>query len=205
LLISKLVRSLYAWTVNVIDLDFPAQNDVINRALVAPSPSSAAALNGFIHEQEKHPIWNGRPSKNRGIPIQLYHPSFANFLRVAHEDTGEIELKPEDYSATHSLFYRSAAVYKEENNRIEETNVFLDRVIGRATPSLELSCMKIDGACRVLCGDYYVLAAQKEVKNEHGTGGCDASHQCCMGFRLYYAREEVCHPGPILVLISQGS
>ncbi|KAF8222687.1 hypothetical protein L208DRAFT_586157 [Tricholoma matsutake] len=101
-----------------------AQNDVMKHALLASSPSSTAALNGFLHEQEKHPIWDGRPSMNRGIPIQLYHPLFANFLRVDHEDTGEIELNPEDYSATHSLFLHSAALYKEEAKCIEATDVY---------------------------------------------------------------------------------
>ena len=163
-------------------------------ALLAPSSSSAAALNGFLHEQEKHPIWNGRPSMNRGIPIQLYHPSFANFLRVAHEDTGEIELKPEDYSATHSLFLHSASLYKEEAKRVEATDAFLDQAIRRAIPSLELSCMRVDGACRVLCGNLYALAAHTEVKKEAGTRGCDPCHQCCMGYRLYYARENVRQP-----------
>jgi len=143
---------------------------------------------------------------NRGIPIQLYHSSFAKFLRLAHKETGEIELTPEDYSATHSLFHYSAALYKDESKRIEATKVFLDKAIRRAIPALELSCMRADGACQVLCGNLYALGAYKEDKNEVGTGGCDPTHQCCFGFRLYYAREEVRLSLPFRIrgLISHG-
>jgi hypothetical protein len=162
LLVWKLVRYLKVESSTSFTFNHPAQHNVIEQALTAPSPSSAAALPGFIREQEKHPIWNGRPSMNRGIPIQLYHPSFAKFLRVAHEDTGEIELNPEDYSATHSLFHCSAAIYKDEHKRIEATKVFLDQAIRRAIPALELSCMRADGACQVLCGNLYALGALKE-------------------------------------------
>jgi hypothetical protein len=174
-----------------LSLDYSAQRNVIEGALTAPSPSSAAVLNGFLRGQEKCPIWNGRPSMNRGIPIQLYHPSFAKFLRVARTATGEIDLTPEDYSATHSLFHSSAMLYKDEAKRVEGTRVFLDKAIRRAIPALDVPGMKADGACQVFCGNLYALAAAKEDKNEIGTGGCDPSHQCALDFRLYYAKEEV--------------
>lgn len=148
-------------------------------------------LNVFLREQGKRPIWNGRPSTNRGIPIQLYHPSFANFLRVIREDTGEIDLKPEDYSATHSLFHSFAMLYDDEAKRSAATSRFLDKAIGHMIPGMELPGMKPDGACRVLCGDLYALVALKESKNEIGTGGCDPSHQGSLGYRSYYAQEDV--------------
>ncbi len=129
-----------------MSLDSPAQMDVIKDAIIGPSPPSAATLNGLREEQGKrHPIWNGRPSMNRGIPIQLYHPSFAKFLRVVRDDTVGIDLKP---------------------------------------------------GLRV-----YALAAIKEDKNEIGTGGCDPSDQCALGFRLYYAREEVRPFLPFLISV----
>jgi hypothetical protein len=70
-----------------------AQQRVIKDSSTAPTPSQAAILNTFRNEQEKPPIWNGRPSTNRGIPIQLYHPSFGKFLRAVADDSVEIELE----------------------------------------------------------------------------------------------------------------
>ncbi|KAH9167868.1 hypothetical protein EDB89DRAFT_1649475 [Lactarius sanguifluus] len=78
-------------------------------------------LQNFITGQKNSPIWNGRPSTNCGIPIQLYRPSFAKFLRISHGDAVGIELKPETYSATHSLFHLSAALYSNEDKRVAAT------------------------------------------------------------------------------------
>ncbi len=132
---------------------------------------------------------------NHGIPIQLYHPSFAKFLRIAREDNVEIDLKPEVYSATHSLFHSSAVVYDDEARRVEATRMFLEEAIGHKIPAHDVTgkqtSMKFDSACTVPCGSLFALAALKEDKNEVGTGGCDPSHQCAMGFRSYYTRKEV--------------
>ncbi len=138
---------------------------------------------------------------NRGVPIQLYHPSFAKFLRATREDTVEIDLKPGDYSATHSFIHSSAALYTDESRRVEATRVFLDMFLGRPIPGLDICGMRADGACRVFCGSLYALAALKEDKNEIGTGGCDPSHQCALDFRYYYAREEVRPFLPFLISV----
>ncbi|KAH9055212.1 hypothetical protein EDB87DRAFT_1580049 [Lactarius vividus] len=100
-------------------LDFPAQASVVSKAKGAPPPSSIAVFPRFYTEQERRPIWNGRPSTNCGIPIQLYHRAFADFLRIARGDIVDIDLKPEVYSATHSLFHSSAAFYLNEASRVE--------------------------------------------------------------------------------------
>ena len=182
--------------------------DVIKDAIIGPSPPSAATLNGLREEQGKrHPIWNGRPSMNRGIPIQLYHPSFAKFLRVVRDDTVGIDLKPEDYSATHSLFQSSAVLYESEARRLDATELFLNKVIRHQISPLWVSgeqvSMKADGAYEAGCKSLrvYALAAIKEDKNEIGTGGCDPSDQCALGFRLYYAREEVRPFLPFLISV----
>jgi len=64
------------------------------------------------------------PWRNRGLPIQLHHPVFGNFLRRAREDTVEINLKPEDLSATHSLFHSSAEIYQNKRARSRSQRVF---------------------------------------------------------------------------------
>jgi hypothetical protein len=159
--------------------------------LNAPSASSAAVLNAFINEQEKRPIWNGRPSTNRGIPIQLYHPTFAKFMRAMRDDTVDINLKSEDFSATHSFLQNSAVVYKNEALRSEAIRAFLNKAIHHRIAALKTPTFNADGACQVPCGNLLALAAIEEEKNEIGTGGCGPSHQCGLGFRLYYASENV--------------
>jgi len=79
---------------------------------------------------------------NRGIPIRLYHPSFARFIRNVREDTVEIDLKPEDYSATHSLLHSSAVLYQDEARRVEATRVFLEEAIGHQIPALDVLGMR---------------------------------------------------------------
>jgi hypothetical protein len=142
-------------------------------------------------------MWNGRPSTHRGIPIQLYHPSFGNFLRAVRDDT--VHVKPEDYAATQSLFHSSAMLYEDEDSRSEEIRIFLDKAIHRQITHLRVPGMKADGACQVSCGNLYALAALEEEMNEIGTGGPDPSHQCGLDFRFYYARERVRPFFPFLV------
>jgi hypothetical protein len=146
---------------------------------------------------------NGRPSKNCGIPIQLYHPSFGRFLRRAHQDTVEINLKPENYSATHSLFQSSAAIYRNEASRVKEVKEFLENAIGHKFHPLDTDVcgMNPDGIIQVSCGSLHALAAVQEDKNEIGMGRCDPSHQCALDFRLYYATEKVCPFLPFLVSV----
>ncbi|KAI0000747.1 hypothetical protein BJV74DRAFT_882609 [Russula compacta] len=151
------------------------QKKVVQGALDAPSPSQGTVLTAFIKGQNNRPTWNGRPSTNRGFPIQLYHPSFERFLRVIRVDTVDIGLKTEDYSATHSLFHPSAALYRDEDARSQAIRIHLDTAIHGSMFTLHLPGMK----------------ASEEEKNEIGTGGCDPSHQYGIGYRLYYARENM--------------
>jgi hypothetical protein len=188
----KIVCPLPSRTLLLSNLEPLAQVRVIEDALKAPSPPSAAVLNTYRNEQERRPIWNGRPYTNRGIPIQLYHSSFAKFLKAVRDSNVEMDLKPEDYATTQSLFHSSATLYADEGSRSQAIRVFLDKAIHRRVSSLEIPGMRADGACEVICGDLLVVAALEEEKNEMATGGCDASHQCGLDFRFYYARERVC-------------
>ncbi|KAH9004562.1 hypothetical protein EDB86DRAFT_2771463, partial [Lactarius hatsudake] len=138
----------------------------------------------------------GRPTMNCGIPIQLYHPSFAKIIRIARGDAIEIDLKPEAYSATHSLFHSSAALYDNKTLRVETTKIFLEGAIGHQLPADELPYggdlpMHPDGALTQICGSVKALVVVKEDKNEIGTGGCDPSHQCSMGYRSYCAQKKM--------------
>lgn len=58
---------------------------------------------------------------------------------------------------------------------------------------LQLPGMRADGACQLPLEKYGInaLTALEEVKNEIGMGGCDQLHQCGIGYRFYYAREDV--------------
>ncbi|KAH9000159.1 hypothetical protein EDB92DRAFT_1939906 [Lactarius akahatsu] len=170
-------------------------------------PSSSAVFRPFLAEQTDRPIWNGRPSTNCGIPIQLYHPSFAKFLRISRGDAVEIDLKPKAYSATHSLFHSSAVLYTNKAQRIAGTSMYLGEAIGHRLPPLDVPwgehTMHFDGALR----EVGALVVLKEDKNEVGTGGCDPPHQCALGFRTYYIqkktksiRESCCCPSFLIAL-----
>jgi hypothetical protein len=168
-----------------------AQQRVIKDSSKAPTPSQAAVLNAFRNEQETRPIWNGRPSGNRGIPIELYHRSFGRFLRAVTDESVEIELTAEDYSAVHSLFAKSAQLYGNEAGRTQAVRVCLDKVIRRQAGRIEVEGMRADGGCLVLCGNEYALGHLEEHKNDVGTGGCDPSHQGAFDIRVYNSRSEV--------------
>ncbi|KAH9159154.1 hypothetical protein EDB89DRAFT_1866142, partial [Lactarius sanguifluus] len=191
-----------------LSLNPPAQNDVIIHALQAPSPSTTAVLNAFIVEQETRPVWNGHPPVNHGIPVHLYHPSFARFLHVISDNTA-INLKPGDYKAAQSFIHTSAVLYMDEARHVEATVVFLDQFLGRPIPALDIRGMRADGACQVVCGGLHAVVALKEDKNEIGTGGCDPSHQCvqseiivvahCPTFLIALAGPWMCILGAVFV------
>ncbi|KAI9456037.1 hypothetical protein BJY52DRAFT_1384109 [Lactarius psammicola] len=186
---SKFVEPMELMTLGLTTTQLKtAQDDTVSVGQQAPSPSSAAALGRFLRLQERHPIWNGRPSTNRGIPIQLYHPSFAKFLRNIREDTIEVDLK---YSATHSLFYSSAMVYSNKAERVDSVKLFLEEAIGHEIFAQCVFDLRSNGACTVYCGGLRALAAETEFKNEIGTGGRDPSHHCATFFHSYYSREEM--------------
>ena len=102
-----------------------------------------------------------------------------------------MHLGSEDYAATHSLFQASAMLYEHEDERSKAIRTFLIKGIRRHhIATLDGQGMRADGSCQVLCGDLLALAGLEEEKNEIGTGGCDPSHQCGLGYRLYYAQKE---------------
>ncbi|KAH8990253.1 hypothetical protein EDB92DRAFT_1799093, partial [Lactarius akahatsu] len=137
---------------------------------------------------------NGRPSTNCGIPIQLYHPSLAKTLRISRGDAVEIDLKPETYSVTHSLSHFSAALYSNEGKRVAATRTPLGVAICHGLSTLSVPCddytMEFDGGLTEVCGGAQALVVLEVDKNEVGTDGRDPSHQCSLGFRSYYARNE---------------
>ena len=177
----------------MLSTESPGQTEVVMAAQKSPPPSSAAMSHKFRREQEKHPIWDGRHSVNHSIPIQLYHPAFAKLLSIAKGSSLEIRVNPEDYSTTQSLFHAATQIYENEAERVEATAVFLDRIISHGTPALTTSSpvIRTNDACKVKCGNVYALTALKVDNNEIGTGGSDPSHQCTMGYRSYYVRNEV--------------
>ncbi|KAI9439820.1 hypothetical protein H4582DRAFT_2075187 [Lactarius indigo] len=177
------------WT-NIGQLE-TTQALVVNDAVGVPPPSSIATFPRFHAEQKRHPIWNGRPSVNSGIPIQLYHPAFANFLRISREGTVDIDVKPESYSATHSLFHAAADLHDNDAERVTATWTSLGLAIENPLPPLDHHGMHFNGAITEVCGGVPALVALKEDKNEIGTDGCDPSHQCAFGFRSYYASERM--------------
>ncbi|KAH9000157.1 hypothetical protein EDB92DRAFT_470325 [Lactarius akahatsu] len=94
---------------------------------------------------------------------------------------------------------------------VETTKMFLEGAIRHPLSADQLSygrgSMRPDGALTQDCGSVRALVVLKEDKNEIGTGGCDPSHQCSMGYRSYYAqkkmkpiRESCCCPSFLIAI-----
>jgi hypothetical protein len=81
----------------------------------------------------------------------------AKFLRSAREDTDEINLKPDDYSATYALFYAYSVLHTAA--RVEAVDVFLEKAIGHQIETLNVFEMRADIAYQVSCGNIHTLVA----------------------------------------------
>jgi hypothetical protein len=60
--------------------------------------------------------WDSHPT----VPFVV-----CKFLRAVCNDSVEIDLKAEDYSAKHSLFHKSEILYAREDDHAEAVRIFL--------------------------------------------------------------------------------
>ena len=69
----------------------------------ALTPSSAATMPRFQNEQERRPVFNGRPLYNSGPPFGLFHPVFNSF-NAAMRDPERSYVNATMYSLVKALF-----------------------------------------------------------------------------------------------------
>jgi hypothetical protein len=105
---------------------------VIKDADAAAAPSSVSndpAL--FKSQQEKYPVYNGRPANRRGPPIAIYHTAFAP-IKDALQDLNKVvdPLEVRRVDDTAKLFLASTKIYKTENDRTENIYPYLCNLLG---------------------------------------------------------------------------
>ncbi|KAF8592728.1 hypothetical protein K439DRAFT_1379042 [Ramaria rubella] len=160
-----------------------ARKHNVELARLAPPPSSAAPLVAFRVEQEKRPVLNGRPSKNFGPPIGLFHPVFDLFqANMTKEDPVALET----YTSVKSLFQASAEMYSEEKYRTAEISKHLKNLVYGTIAPVIADKVVSDGVITAVYGVTHAYLGILEVKNEIGTAGSDPSIQGCLAYRKYW-------------------
>ncbi|KAH9027358.1 hypothetical protein EDB84DRAFT_311712 [Lactarius hengduanensis] len=93
----------------------------IEMANNAPAPSSVARHPvEFNIEQDRHPIYNGRPADKRGPPVTIYHKAFAE-LKDALRDLTKVVDRTEEKRVddTARLFTAATDIYETEAERFD--------------------------------------------------------------------------------------
>jgi hypothetical protein len=129
----------------------------------APSPSSVAASVGkYISEQNKHPIYNGRPIERRGNPVVIYNESLAELKR----ELGNLSIvaePPADYvHTTAQLFLAAAPIYPSERERGVAIYGYLKLLLGL---DLDHSVLAFKGGSKQKAAEADA-AAQEPIKDE---------------------------------------
>jgi hypothetical protein len=152
----------------------------------APPPSSAAVIPAFLNEQEKRPILNGRPLRNFGPPIGLFHPVFNSFHAALRDPKLSYE-KTKTHSSIRALFEAFSNIYDTKGARIAAIDKPLISLLGNSFVALEVLGVKSDGVIVEACGASNAYVAIREVKNEIGTANTDPCNQAGFSYRKYWA------------------
>ncbi|KAG6836950.1 hypothetical protein H0H93_000590, partial [Arthromyces matolae] len=160
------------------------RNRDVERARMAPAPSSAAAIPAFAIEQEKRPVLNGRPYENYGLPVGLFHPVFNTFH--AEMRTEPYYCNRESSRLVMELFRAFASIYKTEDERIAAIDHCLAKLLGKGFQIIVAEGAKSDGAVPLACGKSYGYPLILEVTNEVGSARVDPSVQACLSYRKYH-------------------
>ncbi|CAE6492633.1 unnamed protein product [Rhizoctonia solani] len=155
-----------------------------------PSASAAAQPNTFKTRQEKDdtPIYNGRPWKRTGRPIEIFHPVFRIFLRDLHQ-VGTVSAR--DYRLTEELLRASQDTYSDEGAR---RNTMVNCLIKLLICNIDVETIKgctADGVIKIRDLDNALQAycSILEFKNEIGSGHCDPSIQGAESYAKYWFQD----------------
>ncbi len=187
---------------------FSAHLTSVLQAQQAPSPSTVVASVGtYQSEQEKRPIYNGRPFERRGSPVVIYDESLAKLKQQLGNLSKELE-PPGDYvRRTAKLFLAAAKIYKSESKRGKPIWNHLSDLLGvpnkfdLAVQALKANSMQkateADALFRVniedeTFGQKEAIVVYMELKNELGSGG-DGGLQAALSLRKYVTQESVSH------------
>ena len=171
------------------------------RSALAPSTVSKSP-HDFWQEQERHPIYNGRPFERSGPAIGIYEPIFAQ-VKDNISKIGNTRVSEEVAVQTKNLFVESSRIFETEMAREEAVYPILGKLLGiKLKPHYRLARNEGEsGTCKstesgavtlVKLADQSTeaITAHFELKNEPGNGG-DSELQGPLTLRKYIASGQV--------------
>ena len=161
-----------------------AQAEDIKLARSALNPSTAAGIPEFQTQQATRPVLNGRPARNFGPPIGLFHPVFNSFHAAMRSQS------PPDsstYPSIRALFSAFAAIYDKVQDRIAAFSQHLHTLIGGTFLIVDAEGVKSDGIMSTPSCGSLAYPSLLEGKNEIGTGHSDPYNQGSLAYRKYWA------------------
>ena len=116
----------------------------------------------FLKQQEKYPVFNGRPYELTGPPIGLFHPVFDYFQAEREKHNPN----PEVYQQVRELIVASAKIYRTEKDRRKGIDRVLYKLLGQSFAIFQVEGAECDG---VIAWNSRTTRNQK--RNGDGTHG----------------------------------
>ena len=159
----------------------------------------------FKSQQEKYPIYNGRPANREGPPLAIYHTAFAQLTDTLQNPDKVVdvqEMKRVDDTA--KLFLASTQIYQTEKERNDHVYPHIRNLLGielRETVDSIIGGKKTSESNAVVeqvlddktLGNTIAIVSHEETKNELGVAGqCEV--QNALGLRKILVNDKVCPP-----------
>lgn len=178
---------------------------VVDAAFKHSSPS-AGAQGGSLRSTEKKEmidaIYDWRPLDLPPTPLAIYHPAFANFIRLInaadeHEDLVDVHLY---FTQARRFIETSLRYYAKEEDRQTALLTCIPLFPG-GTVLLEGRHFRPDGHKMIDIDEYHKAITQiNELKEGLGQGDCDPIEQAECGYRITCSSPNVRACTPSLTL-----
>jgi len=163
----------------------------------------AASVGKYNSEQDKRPIYNGRPSHRDGPPVAIYNEALAQ-LQHDLSDVSKVAELPNDYVVeTTKLFHSAAGIYASELDRGKAIYDHLRRLLDAKldfhvkVPEVNSNMKSAEGGAVVQVpiedehfGKKTAAVVYIELKNESGVSG-DGGLQAALSLRKHISQKAV--------------
>ncbi|KAI0636366.1 hypothetical protein C8Q77DRAFT_1072109 [Trametes polyzona] len=165
-------------------------------------PSSEATVDRLcVTQTSTFPaaVHNGRPLDLTGLPPSIYHPAFAAFLRLMHDD--QHEFTRADILTARSCVDACVAFYRDEDQRIKDLkHTGLERAVHPLQRTFLTSFPHLLSSGRIAPDGSLSAPAENsndsalfcivEVENEIGKGTCDPIAQAEQCYKAFFCSDE---------------
>ncbi|KAF9429855.1 hypothetical protein BGZ76_001088 [Entomortierella beljakovae] len=166
---------------------FETREQSFQAGIDTSSPCSAAKPSRFSEQQEKNPIFNGRPFAKTGPPIALLHTVFGEFLRDIND--ANLPLTDDRIKLTENFVWSSTDLYRYEKARMTTVKEILEEFFGDAMDAVcGGSYSRSNGVLLTSVGDQQVYRLILVGRNEIGVGGCDPTVQLAQYYRTCWSQ-----------------